>query len=340
MPFRRLSRRHALSGALAASVPLRGRAQEAQPFVVATYGGLFETILRSRIIPPFEKQHGVRVVLELGTGTTFIPKMVAAGRRTPYDVVYVNDDEAALAATMGLWAPDLSAKMPNMAQTYPSLRPSATLPLYTTTVYDFPLLYRTAMPAPTSWTDLWTTDRPVGVPHISNSYGLTFLLICALLNGGDAGNMAPAFPALKRLKNAKIWKGVTQGYTMFQRGEVEAGLMYNHRGQALIDEGLPLAMVRPKEGVWGQRTGVQIPKAATRPELSVAWIDLTLGVDYQAAFADALYSPSNRTVPFKPGTEGKYVTGEARLAALKFPDWEVLNPQRDALADRWARDVG
>ena len=116
--------------------------------------------------------------------------------------------------------------------------------------------------------------------------------------------------------------------------------MYNHRGQQLIDDGMKLAMTRPKEGVWGQRTGAQIPKGATRPDLSVAWMDMTLGVPFQAAFAEALYSPANATVPLTPGTEGKYVTGEARIAALRFPPWDVINPQRDALLDQWNRDVG
>lgn len=334
-----LSRRAAVGGVLA--VPALGRAAWAQdaPFVVATYGGLFETVLRRDVVPAFEAKHGVPVVLEIGQGTTFLPKLLAAGRRrAPYDVVYVNDDEAALGAGMGLWAPDQSAAMPGMAALYPSLRYSPTLPLYTSIVYDFPLLYRTDLPAPSSWNDLWRIDGPVGVPHISNSYGLTFLLIAALLNGGGAADLAPAFPALKRLRTAKVWRGVTQGYTMFQRGEVVAGLMYNHRGQQLIDEGLPLAMARPAEGTWGQRTGVQIPKAAARPELSAAWADVTLGAPYQAAFAASLYSPSNAAVPLPD--PARFVTGADRIAALRFPDWDAINGQRDALADRWNREMG
>ncbi|WP_158743690.1 extracellular solute-binding protein [Acidisphaera sp. L21] len=338
MPLPYPNRRLVLGGLAAASLAPRAQAQSSDSFVVATYGGLFEQILRKNVIPDFEAKHGVRVVLELGQGTTFLPKLATARRRSPYDVVYVNDDEAALGGSMGLWAPDMSAQIPNVAALYPSLRPSKAMPLYTTTVYDFPLLYRTALAAPTSWGDLWSIDQAVGVPHISNSYGLTFLLIAALLNGGDAANMAPGFAAVKRLKNPKVWRGITQGYGMFQQGEVVAGLMYNHRAQQLVDAGLPVAMVHPKEGVWGQRTGLQIPKTATRPDLSAAWADIALGVDYQAAFAEGLYSPSNAKVPLKQAE--KFVTGEARINGLRFPDWDVINPQRDALLDQWNRVVG
>jgi putative spermidine/putrescine transport system substrate-binding protein len=343
MPSYCLSRRHFLAAAasLPAISPRRAAAQDGAPFVVGTYGGLFEQILRKSVIPAFEAAHNVRVVLDIGQGTTFLPKIIAARNRVSYDVVYVNDDEAVLGDTLGLWRPDLSAKMPNIAALYAPLRPSAAMPLYTTTIYEFPLLYRTAaMTAPSSWNDLWATDRPVGIPHISNSYGITFLLISALLNGGSADNLTPGFAALKRLKNGRVWRGVTQGYGMFQQGEVDAGLMYNHRAQALIDSGLPLAMARPKEGVWGQRTGTQIPKTATRPDLSAAWADMTLAVPYQAAFAEALYSPSNAAVPLKPEMAGKFVTGADRVAKLLYPDWAKINPQRDALLDLWGREMG
>ena len=334
-------RRRTLLATAAAGLATASRAQDRPPFVVATFGGLFEKILRERVVPGFEAKHGVRVLLELGVGTTFLPKLIAArGRRAPYDVVYVNDDEAVLGEALGLWAPDLSAHMPNVAGLYPPLRPSKSLPLYTAVIYDFPLLYRTSLPKPGSWGDLWKTDRPVGVPHISNSYGLTFLLIAALLNGGDAGNLAPAFPALKRLRNPKVWRGVTDGVALFQRGEAEAGLMYNHRSQQLIDQGLPLAVSRPAEGVWGQRTGVQIPKTAANPELSASWADLVMGAEAQAAFAEELYSPSNAAVQARPEIAAKLLSGQEKIASLRFPDWAAINPQRDALADQWARSMG
>lgn len=344
MPAHGPTRRHLLGAATATTLPVllprRALAQDAPPFIVATYGGLFEQILRKSVIPAFEAAHNVRVVLEVGQGTIFLPKMLAARGRPSYDIVYVNDDEAVLGATLGLWMPDQSGAIPNVQALYPSLRPSAAMPLYISTMYEFPLLYRTTIATPTSWNDLWATERPVGVPHISNSYGLTFLLIVALLNGGSAENLTPGFAAIKRLKNGRVWKGVTQGYAMFQQGEVEAGLMYNHRAQALIDLGLPLAMARPKEGVWGQRTGVQIPRTAARPQLSAAWADATLGVAYQTSFAEALYSPANATVMLKPGTEGKYVSGAQRVANLLYPDWAKINPQRDALLDFWSRELG
>jgi putative spermidine/putrescine transport system substrate-binding protein len=313
---------------------------QGQTFVVATFGGLFEQTLRERIIPEFESRHGVRVQLELGTGSVFIPKMIASPRRSPYDVVHLNDDEAILGASLGLWAPDQSAKLSHAGQITPTLRTDR-LPMYASVVYELPLVYRPEkMAAPTSWNDLWQPGITVGVPHISNSYGLTFLTIAALLNGGDAANLAPAFPALARLPRFKIYRGVTQGHAMFQQGEVDAGLFYGHRAQQLIDQGVKLATAAPKEGLWGQRTGAQIPKTATRLDLSAAWIDMTLGAAFQEVFARLLYSPTNTTVALPPDLAEKLVVGEARVGRLKYPDWTAINPQRDDLLTKWTQTFG
>ena len=41
---------------------------------------------------------------------------------------------------------------------------------------------------------IWSDNVVVGVPHISQAYGMTFLYIAALLNGGSEKNLDPASP--------------------------------------------------------------------------------------------------------------------------------------------------
>lgn len=330
----------ARAGALAGSALLPAPAfAQSNELVVATFGGLFEKILRASVIPEFSKARNTTVALQLGVGTTFIPKIVAAPRRSPFDVVYVNDDEAFLGQDLGLWLPDQSKQLKNIGDIFDEVKPPK-LPLYSTSLYEFPLAYRPAkMPEPKSWNDLWRPGITVAVPHISNSYGLTFLMIAALLNGGSASNLGPGFDAIKRLPRFKIYKGVTDGFNMFQQGEVDAGLFYGHRVQQLKEQGVPLAAARPAEGVYGQRTGCQIPKAAANKELALAWIDEVLGAPAQLAFARELYSPTNRQVKLPPEVADKQLVTAERLAQLKFPPWSVLNPQRDELLTRWNKEI-
>ncbi len=91
----------------------------------------------------------------------------------------------------------------------------------------------------------------------------------------------------------KVYRTVSQGLSLFQQREVDAGLFYGHRTQQMMDAGLPMAKVVPQEGSYGVHTGTQVPRGAANPEAALAWVDATLGIPYQAAFAQSLYSPLN-----------------------------------------------
>lgn len=337
-----LSRRNFLAGAgaLGAATALsRPAIAQKQELVVATFGGRFEDLLRQHVIPEFEKKHSATVKLELGFGAVFIPKVIASRGKAPYDVVYLNEDEAYLGQGLNLWAPDQIGKLANAADIYDAVKPPH-LPLYGSVIYEFPLVYNpNKMAKPESWGDLWTAKGvTTGVPHLSSLYGICFLLTAAELNGGGADNMAPGFDALKRLPAMKIYKGVTQGDTMIRQGEIDAALFYDQRAILLKDEGLPIDWARPKEGLWGQRTGCQIPASAAQQELALAWVDMTLSPEYQKVFTSELYSPTNRKVQVDERTAARLILGEERVAAMKFAPWDVINPQRDDLMARWTRE--
>ena len=70
---------------------------------------------------------------------------------------------------------------------------------------------------------------------------------------------------------------------------------------------------------------------------SVNW---TLGVPYQTAFAKNLYSPTNRKVELPPELAAKHVYGEAHVDSIREVPWDELLPQRDALLERWTREIG
>lgn len=334
-------RRRDLLGGAAAALAAPAVAQGRRSLLVQAPGGVFEKILREQVIPDFEREHGFTVTHVVGDDTTLIPKIVSARSRASYDVVTLNNDSAILLRSLGLLMEDQSARLANLGQVYPSMKPPQ-VAMYGSIIYEYALVFNTARLAtpPASWLDLWTLDGTVGVPHVGLSYGLTFLYIAALLHGGGASNLTPGFEAIRRLRSFKIYKNVGQGLTMFQQGEIHAALYYGHRGQQLTDMGFPIARIRPKEGVWGQRTGTQIPKTTTNLEGALAWVNTTLGVPYQAAFAQQLYSPTNRDVVLPPGLAAKNIIGEERVASVKEAPWAELLPQRDELLDRWTRELG
>ena len=73
--------------------------------------------------------------------------------------------------------------------------------------------------------------------------------------------------------------------------------------------------------------------------LTLAWVDTTLGVPAQTAFAQSLYSPTNRECVLPPELAAKLIAGPRVDTLLEAP-WAVLLPQRDAVLDRWNREFG
>jgi len=334
------SRRTILLTSLAAPLAMPALAQSRPILRVQTIGGLIEKTLREDVIPGFERTHNIEVSLIVEDDVTILPKLQVARTRAPYDVCFMDNDKAILGQEAGLWAPDVSARLRNLPAIYDSCKPPAT-GHYSAIVFQYALVYSTARfaTAPASWSDLWAPGLTVAVPHVSQGYGLTFLYVAALLNGGSAANLDPGFAAIKRLANFKVYRSVSQALSLFQQKEVDAGQFYGHRAQQMIEAGLPLAKTVPKEGTWGQHTGLQIPKLTANLDGAIAWIDTMLGVPAQTAMAKSLYSPTNRDCVFPPDQQSRLVLGPAAEAVREIP-WAEILPQRDAILDRWTREFG
>ena len=336
-----VTRRTLLTSLAAASALSRPAVAQGRPVLrVQCMGGLIEKTIREDIIPGFEQEHGLVVQLIVEDDVTILPKLQVARSRAPYDVCMMDNDKAILGAGMEVWAPDFAAGLSNFPAIHASCKPPATAH-YANIVFEYALAYRTdKLPQPPgSWADLWAPGLVVAVPHVSQAYGLTFLYIAAMLNGGSASNLEPGYAAIKRLGAFKIYRSVSQGLALFQQKEVDAGLFYSHRTQQMIEAGLPIGKGVPKEGTWGQRTGLQIPKLTANLPGAVAWVDTMLGVPAQAAMARSLYSPTNRDVAVAPAVQRLLIPSD-RVDAIREPDWSAILPQRDAILDRWTREFG
>jgi len=316
-------------------------AQSRPTLRVQCQGGLVEKTIRESVIPEFEKEHGMDVSLIVEDDVTILPKLQVARSRAPYDVCLMDNDKAIIGTEMGVWAPDQSSKLKNIAAVYQSCKPPATAH-YASVIYEYGLAYSTEKfkTAPASWTDLWAPGVTAAVPHVSQSYGLTFLYLAAMLNGGSATDLEPGYAAIKRLGAFKIYRSVSQGLALFQQKEADAGLFYGHRTQQMIEAGLPVAKTIPKEGTWGQRTGLQIPRLTGNLEGAVAWVDTLLGVPSQTAFAKSLYSPTNGDCVFPADQQARLVLGADHVNSIREAPWKDILPQRDAILDRWTREFG
>lgn len=333
----------AVAGAAAGTAsqfPMPAIAQDKSVVRLQSFGGAFEEILRGTVIPQFESEHPFKVEFTVEDDTTLLPKLRASRGTAPYDVVTVDNSIAIVGNSLDLWAPDQSANLSNIADVYESCKPPTTAN-YGSIIYEYTLIHHNErFPSPKSWKDLWAADIVVGVPHVTQSYGLTFLYLAAMLHGGDENNLDPGFEAIKKLKKYKIYKNVSEGMNLLQQNEIDGALFYGHRSQQIIDFGLNYSKTTPVEGVWGQHTGSQIPKNTGNLEGAVAWVNNCLSVPYQTAFAPKLYSPTNSKVELPPELAAKHVMGAERVNAIREINWQAILPQRDALIERWTREIG
>ena len=336
---RRLSLLGGLGGLAAGVAPAIVRAQR-PPLRVQCMGGAVEKIIREDILPGFEKQHGMEVQLIVEDDVTILPKLQVSRGRAPYDVCLMDNDKAILGAEAGLWAPDVSGRLSNIGAILPSCKPPATAH-YANIVFEYALVARTdnGKPPVAAWADLWTPGLTVAVPHVTQGYGLVFLYIAAMLNGGSARNLDPGFAAIKRLGSYKVYRSVSQGLSLFQQKEVDAGLFYVHRAQQMINAGLPVAKIAAREGVWGMRTGLQIPKNTGAMDGAVAWVDTMLSAPAQTAMAKGLYGPTNRNVVYTPEMTRDLIP-LSHVDEIREAPWSEILPQRDAILDKWTRELG
>lgn len=339
---RNVTRRQLLIGSvgLAASVSTLqtpALAQAKPKLKLQSLGGAYEKTLRERVIPIFEAEHGIEVVYTVEDDVAMLPRLIAARGRYIYDVVTCDNPIAIAGAN--LWAADQTANIMNAADVYPTSKPPKT-GNYGSIVYEYAFVHEKGkLPEVNSWLDLWNDDLVVGVPDISQAYGLTFLYIATLIHGGSAEDLRPGIQAIKKLKRYKIYKNVSEGLNLFQQKEIDAALFYSHRAQQMIDMGLNIGRSRPKEGTWGQRTGSQIPKNAGNMEGALAWVNYTMSVPYQTAFTSGLYSPTNSKVVPPADLVPKLLLGNEVVNNIRELDWKIILAQRDTLVDLWNREI-
>ena len=322
-------------------------AHAATTLYVAGVGGSTEQMYKSKIIPAFEKLHDVKVVYVAGNSTETLAKLQAQKGRQQINVAMMDDGPMYQALQQGLCGELRDA--PVYQDLYPLARlsPQATgIGMVATGIgYNAEAFKKRGWDAPDSWEDL--TDprykQLLGMPPVTNTYGLHTLVEMARLRGGGEKNIDPGFKALKDEigPNVLAWvsaPGEMDG--MMQNGDVVMAVYGSGRAVALQGTGFPLKFIYPKEG------GVALQLAAcgvtpnAEPELSQTFIQYVLSPEVQTIQAhENGFAPVNKTVQLSPDIAARMPYGPDKVSALIKVDWETINQQRSEWTTRWNRTV-
>ena len=181
----------------------------------------------------------------------------------------------------------------------------------------------------------------MALPSPANSAGVPLFLFLHKMWGHPEGDLAPSFAKIKALNAGLLFDSSGAASNAFQSGEVIAGAHFNAAGWDLIDKGLPLGFVVPKEGVWATDARLHLVKGAKNRELAEQFIGQALTAESASCLAQKLsLGPAVRGVKVDAAIASKMPWGEkGSVADLKLSNWADVNAQRAKIVDTWNREI-
>jgi putative spermidine/putrescine transport system substrate-binding protein len=331
--------------ALAICVP---ELANAETLVVNSYGGPYEAIIRQAIIEPFERKTGIDVVYDaVGSASQDYAKIKASNGHPGFDVVVMTASQSLQGCRDGLLDKLDVSEIPNLGSLTRSLQNAAGPCGAVHEVQYMSLLYRTdkLAAAPTSWADLLAPDleKKVVLPTFQNIMAVYLLEMMSVTEGGGLiDNIDPGFAAMAKLSRQSI--GFEQSSAILESyikdATVWAMPFWNGRAQLLVDEGLPVDYVRPKEGTIPLLATLNIPAGSEHKAAARSFIDFFLEKTSQEAWVAGYKVGSARMdIEVPEALRSRQVTTPEAMRSLRLPDLTVLGDRLAEWGQRWERDV-
>lgn len=320
----------------------------AETLVLNSYGGPYEAIIQERIIKPFEERFGIDVVYDaVGSAQQDYAKIKATNGRPGFDVAVMTASQSLQGCKDGLLEKLLPAAIPNLASLSQSLSSAAGPCGAVHEVQYLSLLYRTDKLAsePASWTDLLGPELKgkIILPTFQNIMAVYLLEMMSLSNGGDLiDNIDPGFDAMAKVSAQSV--GFEQSSAILESyvrdGSVWVMPFWNGRAQLLVDEGVAVDYVRPKEGTIPLIATLNIPVGAANKDAAMKFIDFFLEKSSQEAWVAGYRVGSARgDIDVPPELQRRQVASGGVDGGLHLPDLVRLQAKLPEWAERWERDV-
>lgn len=327
----------------ALATPLR-----AETLVVNSYGGPYEAIIRKAIIEPFAQRTGIDVIYDpVGSASQDYAKIKATGGRPGFDVVVMTASQSLQGCKDGVLEKLDANSIPNLAKLSRRLTETAGPCGAVHEVQYMSLLYRTDKLAtpPVSWSALASSDLQgrVVMPTFQNTMAIYLVEMFSLMNGGDlVDNLAPGFKAVAAIAKRSI--GFEQSSAILESyikdGTVWAMPFWSGRAQLLVDSGLSVDYVKPKEGTIPLVATLNIPIGAEHKDAARKFIDFFLEKTSQEAWVGGYKVGSARTdIDVPAAVKARQITSDADLNSLHLPNLTTVAERLPKWAEQWERDV-
>lgn len=313
---------------------------------MAGWGGDIEKVFREKIIPPFEAKHNIKINYVTGNSSDTLAKVMAQKGKQEISVALMDEFAMVTAVASGL-----CAKIENGEQSknvYSNARlandQAIGIGFYAAgLVYNTELFKKNGWNPPTSWKDL--EDKKYAgkliIPSIA-SYGQWALIMQARVNGGSEKAIDPGFDAMHRISPGVLaWEsGPGKISQMMQTGEAALAVWGNHRTAYLVDQGMQVKFVFPKEGAVSALNAVCAVQDGPQPKLAQAFVQHLVSPEIQVILATQNgWGPVNKQVKLAPEVASKVIYGPEQVSKLVSVDYAVVNPNMPEWTKRWNREV-
>lgn len=319
-----------------------------QTIYLGGYGGSFETLLKEKILPPFEQEHNAKIVYVPGNSTDTLAKLQAQKDNQELDVVFLDDGPMYQAVSFGFCDTIQDAAIFNDIYDIAKMNTDKAVGagfVVTGLAYNQKMFEDNGWEAPTSWNDLADPkyQGKLVVPPISNTYGLHALVMTARMNGGDENNIDIGFDAFseKVAPNVLVFEPSSGKMSeLFQNGEIALSVWGSGRLKSLADTGFPGGFVYPEEGGVALMVATCPVVDSDVPELAQQLVQHFLKPEYQVLLAETVgFGPTNKLAELPEELGSKLPYGPEKINALNAVDWNVINPLRGEWTKKWSRQV-
>ncbi len=312
--------------------------------VISTWG-FSEDFFNQEVFGPFEKEHNVDIVLEVGNNAERLNKIRQG--TSSVDVIYLSDYYAQQGIDEGLFEKIDRSKIPNINDIYEIAQ--APLgedygPAYT--VGQLGIAYNPDMVAKevTSWSDLWDPafENNLTIPNITATAGPMVLDAASRVAGNDTFNEDAAFTKLKELSGnvVKFYTQTSEYVNMFSQEEIAGGPIMEMYFKDLKAAVPNAKFVTPSEGAYAVMNTINVVKGSKNKELAEEFINWQLSQDVQAKSAKAkVDSPVNTKVELNAEEAEGVTYGADVVEKLNKLDMEFVNQQAKGWTDRWNREI-
>jgi len=326
--------------ALAAALPQGAAAQsEDRPsLVIGSLGGNLDATFR-KVFKPFEDSKKISIRWVPSVPAETIAKVAATRNAPDFDVV-ITDFVAQQAGTnLGLFAPVDPAIVTNYKDVPDRLRLIGNNGVgfgiyYTGIFYRHAEFEKRGWAAPTSWGDLLRPEfcNQVGLLHPNVLFGVHTVV---MLSDGKLGNMAQGIDRLSKIKNcvSVLEPSAPKLEEKVLLGEYLIGVHASIRAIPLIQRGVPITFILPKEGSMLTITAASPVKNARNPQLAQEFLNWFIAPEGQRiVMQEASFGPTNRTVSVPPDLLKLGVPDETIVAKLLPTDVDaVAKTRRDMI---------